>query len=130
MNKSRTQDSIRLPPFRVGVPTRTGWRAAVTETAETQMIDNRVKALTAAGLCGHDLVGTFIQRRVLPLQWRDRKICHMSGLMDPTRTSTFAISNDELYRQCRAIGSVPRMATWKWGVRAYTRKNPVPKVYL
>ena len=75
------------------------------------MIDSRVKALTDAGLCGHDLVGTFIQRRILPLQQRDRKICYMSGLMDPTRTSTFSISNDELYRQCRAIGSVPKMDT-------------------
>ena len=73
---------------------------------------------------------TFIQRRILPLQQRDRKICYMSGLMDPTRTSTFAISNDELYRQCRAIGSVPKMDTWKWGFRAYTRKNPVPKVCI
>ena len=94
------------------------------------MIENRVKALTDAGLQGHDLVGTFIQRRVLPLQRRVHKICHMSGLMDSTRTSTFSMSNDELYRQCRAIGSVPTMDTWQWGLRAYTRKNPVPKVCI
>ena len=45
-NKSRTEDFIRLPSFRLGVPSRARWRAAVTETAETQMIDNRVEALT------------------------------------------------------------------------------------
>ena len=86
------------------------------------MMDERVEAMTGEGLRGHDLVGTFIQHRVLPLQHRDRKICYMSGLMDPTRTSTFAISNTELYRQCRAIASVPKMSTWKWGIRAYSRK--------
>ena len=73
-------------------------------------------------------MGTFIQRRILPLQHRDRKICYMSGRMDPTRTSTLAISHGELYRQCRGIASVPKMKKWQWGLRAYTRNDPPPQV--
>ena len=57
----------------------------------------RIKAMQEKeNFRGIDMAGTFIARRVLPLQLRAHKICHMGGRLDATRTSTFVLGDDEI----------------------------------
>ena len=78
---------------------------------------------------GPDMVGTFISRRVSPLQRCIHKICHMGGRMDGTRTSTHELSDDEIFLRVKAIAKLPsKMETWSWGMEPYSRASPAPIV--
>ena len=118
---------IRLPPFRIGVPTRQNWKLPSNSSPEIKMMEDRIKFFISKGFRGSDMVGTFITRRVAPLQRRAHKMCYMSGHMDPTRTSTFRLGEEEIRRQCKAIAQI-KMSEWTWGKRPYSRERPPPKV--
>ena len=75
------------------------------------------------------MVGTFIARRVLPLQMRAHKIYHMGGQLDATQTSTFGLSADEILSQVKGIDKIKvKMNEWTWGRKAFCRANPPPIV--
>ena len=74
----------------------------------------RIKALESNGFGGEDMAGTFIARRVLPLQARTHKIRFMGSRLDSTWTSTFVLIDDELQRRTKAIANT-RMTSWDWG---------------
>ena len=65
-----------------------------------------------------DLLATFISRRVLPLQRRVHKICHMSGPLD----------NAQIRKRIKAIARTKMPEEWEWGKEPYNRNNLPPKV--
>ena len=77
---------------------------------------------------GEDLITTFISRRVSPLQRRVHKICHMSGHLDPTRTSTFELTKAAIRWRVKAIATVRMSEKWTWGLEPYSRSNLPPAV--
>ena len=78
---------------------------------------------------GPDMVGAFISRRVLPLQRRAHKICHMGGRMDATRASTHELTGEEIFSRVKAIAKLPNeMEEWSWGMEPYSRASPAPVV--
>ena len=81
-------------------------------------------------MTGDDLLRTFIGRRVCPLQDRAHKMCHMSGHLDPTRTTTVELSKDDIYLRVRKIAKPSTMedGTWEWGLEPYHRTRVAPKV--
>ena len=52
----------------------------------------------------------------------------MSGPLDPTRTSTFELTKDEIRRCVRAIATVRMTAEWEWVLEPYSRRNLPPAV--
>ena len=77
-----------------------------------------------------DLILTFLKRRVSPLQLRAHKICHMSGLLDPTRHSTFELADNFVWERLKAIAHTTLDAQWQWGKVAYSRSNLPPVSFL
>ena len=96
--------------------------------AEVNTVHELLPRLREAELTGEDLVTTFISRRVSPLQRRVHKICHMSGPLDPTRTSTFELPKDAIRRRVKAIATVRMTPDWEWGLEPYSRSNLPPSV--
>ena len=92
------------------------------------LIQALVPQLRETGLTGEDLITTFISRRVSPLQRRVHKICHMSGNLDPTRTSTFELTKAAIRVRVKAIATVRMGEKWTWGLEPYSRSNPPPVV--
>ena len=60
-----------------------------------------------------DLLATFISRRVSPLQHRVHKICHMSGHLDPTRTSTVELDKAQIRKRVKAIARTRMTEEWE-----------------
>ena len=127
-NNSPKTDLIGLPPFLIGPPTKMNWGYTPSEKlSEIKLSVKRVEALMKEGFRGADMVGTFISRRVLPLQLRSHKICHMSGPLDPTRISTFDLKDEVIWQRCKDIAQI-RMPEWSWGMRPYNREHFPPVV--
>nr|XP_051202449.1 uncharacterized protein LOC127316068 [Lolium perenne] len=57
------------------------------------------ECVTGGRLSAEDLLCTYIEHRVLPLQRRVHKIGHMSGRLDPTRTSKLALTKAQLFNR-------------------------------
>ena len=95
---------------------------------EVNSICRVVEQLKEEGLTGDDLVATFISRRVSPLQRRVHKMCHMSGPMDPTRTSTRELTKAQVWRRVKAITKTQLTAEWEWGLEPHSRTNLPPVV--
>nr|XP_051190764.1 uncharacterized protein LOC127304093 [Lolium perenne] len=55
------------------------------------------ECVTGGRLSAEDLLCTYVELRVLPLQRRVHKIGHMSGRLDPTRTSKVALTKAQLF---------------------------------
>ena len=60
-----------------------------------------------------DLMCAWINRRILPLQMRSHKLCHLSGPKDPTRFMTWAISPEAVSQQVRSITDSKLPPDWK-----------------
>ena len=84
----------------------------VDDTAITAYIE---KLIEDKELVPDDLVCTFISRRVLPLQRRSHKLCHMSGRKDPTRFTTFRLDQAQIRQQVKAISESQLAEDWDWG---------------
>ena len=123
-------DCINLPPFRLEPPEeRTNW-ASKTGHGDTDLDEmvKRTKELCQAGLEAADLVATFILRRVLPLQRRPHCICDMGGHLDCTRTRTMKLDRETVRIRVRAISDLKVKDKWWFGLRAYNRDDPPPRV--
>jgi hypothetical protein len=69
-----------------------------------------------------------VKRRVSPLQARSHKICHMSGLYDPTRHTHVALDNAAVARRVRAITKSKIPDAWTWGREPHYRTKPAKQV--
>ena len=130
MKNATGVDLINLPDFKIEPPTtHCNWRYNPKEkVAEVNAVHELLPRLKEAGLTGEDLVTTFISRRVSPLQRRVHKICHMSGPLDPTRTNTFELSKDAIWRCVKVIATVRMTPDWEWGLEPHRRSNLPPSV--
>ena len=125
-----SSDLIGLPPFVVGPPANTEkWKKKTSgRDKEGKAVASRIEDLIKMGFRGDDMVATFVHRRVLPLQQRAHKMCHMSGLRDPTRISTFPLDKVQVWHRCRAISEFKGNSDWTYDVAPYRQKNLPPAV--
>jgi hypothetical protein len=52
----------------------------------------------------------------------------MSGLLHPTRISTFELSKPDVVTKVKAIAKTKMPVDWKWGLEPFSRANPPPNV--
>ena len=130
VKNSTDVDLINLPDFVIGPPTaQLNWGYNPTDTVtEVNQIHRVVAQLGKEGMTADDLLATFISRRVSPLQRRVHKICHMSGPLDPTRTSTFELDKAKIRRRVKAIARTKMPEEWEWGKEPHSRSNLPPQV--
>jgi hypothetical protein len=123
-------DGIDLPPFTNTVPAeKLNWAMKPRANPDLTKMLARVKELVDThGLKGTDLLCTFQERRVLPLQRRIHKIGHMSGRLDPSRVSTIELSTEEVARRVNKISVAKLAPDWRWGMEPFSRANMPPKV--
>lgn len=124
-NTNAKVDKINLPPFKLGAPTEQfNWHLNPRDkNPEVNEIDEYVGRLTEEGMTADDLLRTFISRRVCPLQRRVHKICHMSGLRDPTRVSTFDLTKAQIRTRVKAIAKTEMTVGWEWGKEPHDRDH-------
>ena len=123
-------DLINLPAFVLDPPTEQhNWGYKPNDNvAEFKEIRRIIKQLKKEGMSANDLVATFISRRVSPLQRRVHKICHMSGPLDPTRTSTYELNKAQIRRHVKAIARTQMTYDWEWGKEPHSWNNLPPIV--
>ena len=123
-------DALNLPEFRIEPPTaELNFRYDPADTlAELPIIHQTLEDFLDKGLVSDDLLRVFICRRVSPLQRREHKICHMGGMLDPTRISKHDLSRASIRRRVNAIAYTEMSDKWRWGVKAFHRDALPPQV--
>ena len=119
-------DLVNLPAFSNTTPDqRPNWGRTKKPSVEIQaMMDRVLTMIHGEGLRVQDLILTFIDRRVLPLQWRPHKMCHMSGRFDPTRITTKLLSKLAIAYRANSVSELTLGEDWTWGKQAYSRESP------
>ena len=128
-NTNKNVNMLNLPRYVPGPPADRGnWDYyPADEDGQIQQIYKHIRLLKNEGqLRPEDLICTFLKRRISPMQLRAHKICHMSGLLDPNRISTFELSDADVWERLKVISSTHITAEWKWGKEAYHRGNMPP----
>ncbi|KAK1648908.1 hypothetical protein QYE76_066713 [Lolium multiflorum] len=93
--------------------------------AEVNLLWDFLGASVSKGrLSAEDLLCTYIERRVLPLQMRVHKIGHMSGRFDPTRTSKVALTKAQVARRVNNVTKANMPENWDWGLMRHDRASP------
>ena len=128
-------DWVNLPEYNPAPPTaRLNWGAnhkSANPDAEVNMLwDFLQECVTEGGLCAADLLCCYASRRVLPLQARAHKICHMSGRFDPTRTSKLELTPAQVAKRVNFVSQAKLPDNWNWGMEPYSRKELPPVVSL
>ena len=131
-NENPAFDRINLPEFTPEPPTKLNWghcyKPADAE-AEVNLLWKHLRTLvTEERLTAADLLCCYASRRVLPLQARSHKICHMSGRFDPTRTSKLELSPAAVAKRVNWISQAKLAADWQWGMEPYCRDDLPPLV--
>jgi hypothetical protein len=123
-------DALNLPEFRIEPPTaELNFRYDPADAlAEFQIIHQTLEDFLEKGLLADDLLRTFVCRRVSPLQQRKHKICHMGGLLDPTRISKHDLTRVSVKRRVNAIAYTEMLDKWRWGVEPFHRDALPPQV--
>ncbi|KAK1617356.1 hypothetical protein QYE76_022873 [Lolium multiflorum] len=130
-NTNPAFDWVNLPAYDPAPPTaRKNWgnnfRPADPE-AEVNVLWTRLHdCVTVERLCAADLLCCYASRRVLPLQARAHKICHMSGRLDPTRTSKLDLSKAQVARRVNHISQAKLPENLDWGMEPYNRRELPP----
>jgi hypothetical protein len=131
-NRDPEVNCIGLPnPFRIGPPDACPAREYCPPDSEEDVgeFHKILKQLLAEGMTGDDLLRTFIQRRINPLQDRTHKMCVMSGAGDPNRMSTFELTSGEVFLRVKAIAQTQMTdGNWRWGKKPHDRHNQAPHV--
>jgi hypothetical protein len=95
-NEDANSDRLNLPAFNLEPLAKLNWgycyKPADREEEVNLLWAHLQTCVTEDRLCAADLLCCFISRRVLPLQARSHKMCHMSGRLDPTRTSKLELT--------------------------------------
>ncbi|XP_047085294.1 uncharacterized protein LOC124696634 [Lolium rigidum] len=131
-NADPTNDLINLPAFNIAPPTgKVNWRydpKSSDPAAEVNLMFERLKVLTNdKALSAQDLMATFVSRRVLPLQSRVHKMCHMSDWLDPTRTARRELTAAEVASRVNIISQARMPDGWKWGMEPFSREKLPPQ---
>ncbi|KAK1695768.1 hypothetical protein QYE76_012465 [Lolium multiflorum] len=128
-NANPAFDWINLPEYNPAPPTsRLNWghnAKSADPDAEVNLLWDFLGECVAGGrLSAEDLLCTYIERRVLPLQGRIHKIGHMSGRLDPTRTSKVALTKAQVAHRVNNITKANMPEAWDWGLPPYDRSSP------
>ncbi|KAK1663747.1 hypothetical protein QYE76_051906 [Lolium multiflorum] len=102
-NENPAFDRLNLPEYNPAPPVgRLNWghnfKSADPDAEVNLLMDFLSECVTGGRLSAEDLLCTYVERRVLPLQRRVHKIGHMSGRLDPTRTSK-ALTKAQLFNR-------------------------------
>ncbi|KAK1653413.1 hypothetical protein QYE76_071218 [Lolium multiflorum] len=102
-NANPAFDRINLPEYNPAPPTtRLNWGHNPSRRIRTRSAE--------------DLLCTYIERRVIPLQRRVHKIGLMSGRLDPTRTSRIALTKAQVAHRVNNITKANLPEDWAWGL--------------
>ncbi|KAK1652189.1 hypothetical protein QYE76_069994 [Lolium multiflorum] len=120
---------LNLPEYNPAPPVgRLNWGHNPRTTdpdAEVNLLwDFLGECVTGGRLTAEDLLCTYTERRVLPLQRRVHKIGHMSGRLDPTRTSKLELTKAQVARRVNNITKANMSENWNWGLPPYDRASP------
>ncbi|KAK1646905.1 hypothetical protein QYE76_064710 [Lolium multiflorum] len=80
-------------------------------------------------LSAEDLLCTYMERRVIPLQARAHKIGLMSGRLDPTRTSRVALTKAQVAHRVNNVTKANLPEDWAWGLPPYDRAAPPERIF-
>jgi hypothetical protein len=130
-NLKKGSDYINLPPFDASGPgERDSWSAPLPRSSlDMDKILQRIAALQVdSGLKPSNLLLTFLDARVSPLQRRSHKMCFLGSDRDPTRHSSRALMAVEVAQKANRITEVKLPASWAWGLKPYDRNNPIAEV--
>ena len=130
MKSAEGHDALNLPEFKIEPPTaELNFKYDPADAlAELQIVHQTLEDFLEKGLLSDDLLRAFVSRRVSPLQQRQHKICHMSGLLDPTRISKHDLTRASVRRRVNAIAFTEMSDKWKWGVEPFHRDALPPQV--
>ncbi|KAK1609321.1 hypothetical protein QYE76_032994 [Lolium multiflorum] len=122
-------DRLNLPEYNQAPPVgRLNWGHNAKSSdpdAEVNLLwDFLGECVTGGRLSAEDLLCTYVMRRVIPLQWRVHKIGHMSGRLDPTRTSKAELSKSQVARRVNNITKANMPDNWDWALPPYDREQP------
>ncbi|KAK1642870.1 hypothetical protein QYE76_060675 [Lolium multiflorum] len=128
-NESPAFDRLNLPEYNPAPPVgRLNWghnpKSADPDAEVNLLWDFLGECVTGGRLSAEDLLCTYVMRRVIPLQWRVHKIGHMSGRLDPTRTSKVELSKSQVARRVNNITKANMPDNWDWGLPPYDREQP------
>jgi hypothetical protein len=91
----------------------------------------RITALQKEGnLKPSDLLLTFLDAYVSPLQRHSHKMCSLGSAKDPTCHSSRMLAAVEVEQKANRIIKVKLPTTWAWGLRSYDRSSPIAEVRL
>ncbi|KAK1628388.1 hypothetical protein QYE76_002703 [Lolium multiflorum] len=80
-------------------------------------------------LCAADLLCCYASRRVLPLQARAHKICHMSGRLDLTRMSKLELNKAQIAKRVNSVSQAKLPDNWNWGMEPYSGNDLPPLTF-
>ncbi|KAK1695841.1 hypothetical protein QYE76_012538 [Lolium multiflorum] len=133
-NANPAFDWINLPEYNPAPPTtRLNWghnaKSADPDAEVNLLWDFLGECVTGGRLSAEDLLCTYMERRVLPLQGRVHKIGHMSGRLDPTRTSKVALTKAQVAHRVNNITKANMPEAWEWGLPPYDRAAPPERIF-
>ncbi|KAK1605218.1 hypothetical protein QYE76_028891 [Lolium multiflorum] len=133
-NANPAFDRINLPEYNPAPPTtRLNWghnaKSADPDAEVNLLWDFLGECVTAGRLSAEDLLCTYVERRVIPLQGRVHKIGLMSGRLDPTRTSRIALTKAQVARRVNSITKANLPEDWAWGLPPYDRAAPPERIF-
>ncbi|KAK1680531.1 hypothetical protein QYE76_041379 [Lolium multiflorum] len=133
-NANPAFDWINLPEYNPAPPTtRLNWGHNAKSSdpdAEVNLLwDFLGECVNGGRLSAEDLLCTYIERRVIPLQGRVHKIGLMSGRLDPTRTSRVALTKAQVAHRVNNITKANMPEAWEWGLPPYDRAAPPERIF-
>ncbi|KAK1608385.1 hypothetical protein QYE76_032058 [Lolium multiflorum] len=133
-NANPAFDRINLPEYDPAPPTtRLNWghnAKSPDPDAEVNLLwDFLGECVQGGRLSAEDLLCTYIERRVIPLQGRVHKIGLMSGRLDPTRTSRIALTKAQVAHRVNNITKANMPEDWAWGLPPYDRAAPPERIF-
>jgi hypothetical protein len=75
------------------------------------------------GLKAPDLLPSFIDACVSPLQCRSHKMCFLGSNRYPTQNSSKELSTKEVAWKANKIAKVKLLPEWKWGLKPHDRNT-------
>ncbi|KAK1628798.1 hypothetical protein QYE76_003113 [Lolium multiflorum] len=133
-NANPAFDRINLPEYNPAPPTtRLNWghnaKSADPDAEVNLLWDFLGECVTGGRLSAEDLLCTYVERRVIPLQGRVHKIGLMSGRLDPTRTSRIALTKAQVAHRVNNITKANLPEDWAWGLPPYDRAAPPERIF-
>ncbi|KAK1680297.1 hypothetical protein QYE76_041145 [Lolium multiflorum] len=128
-NANPAFDRINLPEYDPAPPTtRLNWghnpKSADPDAEVNLLWDFLGECVQGGRLSAEDLLCTYMERRVIPLQARAHKIGLMSGRLDPTRTSRVALTKAQVAHRVNNVTKANLPEDWAWGLPPYDRAAP------